>query len=274
MDTGNTTGLAASLSVVAKVMLDAYSDENAPQTEVKQAPMESPQTEQSVAEPPSAPPPPASAHPLGLDVETLENSFNLLAPKAEAMVAKFYDELFSRYPDVIPLFENTSSEKQQQKLLAALGLVIDNLNNVDVLAKTLKDLGQRHQKYGVEPAHYQAVATTLLDVMREFAGSAWTQQVHDAWTHALNVIAKVMIDSYTNLETGTMAANMNNAETLTEDDGMELIRMRSAVNGAMTAIMMIDRDFNITFVNAATTKMLTEHQETLRSVYPGLMRKI
>jgi len=253
------------LSVVAKVMLDAYSEEIAPQPE-QQKHVEPPQVGQPTPEAPAAQTP---THPLGLDVETLENSFNLLAPQAEAMVAKFYEELFSRHPDVKPLFVNTTSEKQQQKLLAALGLVIDNLNNVDVLAKALKELGQRHQKYGVEPAHYQAVATTLLDVMKEFAGSAWTQQVHAAWAHALNVIAKVMIDSYTNSETGTMAANMNNAETLTDDEGLELVRMRSAVNGAMTAVMMVDRDLNITFVNEATTKMLTEHQETLRSVFPG-----
>lgn len=253
------------LSVVAKVMLDAYSDEIAPQAEA-QAPVEPPQVEQPAPAPPPAQTP---AHPLGLDVETLENSFNLLAPQAEAMVAKFYEELFSRYPDVKPLFVNTTSDKQQQKLLAALGLVIDNLNNVDVLAKALKELGQRHQKYGVEPAHYQAVAATLLDVMREFAGSAWTQQVHAAWAHALNVIAKVMIDSYTDSETGTMAANMNEAGTLTGNDHEELTRMRSAVNGAMTAIMMVDRDFNITYVNDATVKLLSTHENTLKSVYPN-----
>ena len=36
--------------------------------------------------------------PLGLDVETLESSFNLLAPQAETLVARFYEELFKRYP--------------------------------------------------------------------------------------------------------------------------------------------------------------------------------
>lgn len=254
------------LSVVAKVMLDAYPDEViAPQTEA-QVSVEPPQSEQPTQ---AAAPAQTPAHPLGLDVATLENSFTLLAPQAEAMIAKFYEELFSRYPDVKPLFANTTSEKQQQKLLAALVLVIDNLNNVDVLSKTLTELGQRHQKYGVESAHYQAVATTLIDVMKEFAGSAWTQHVHNAWTHALNVIANVMIDSYTKSETGTMAANMNEAGTLIGNDHEELTRMRSAVNGAMTAIMMVDRDFNITYVNDATVKLLSTHENTLKSVFPN-----
>ena len=248
------------LSTVAKVMLDAYSDEPiVTETEQTAAPESEPPSPQKEVPP----------HPLGLDVETLTNSFNLLAPQGEVLVAKFYEELFSQYPDVKPMFANTTPEKQQQKLLAALGLVVDNLNNVDVLAKALKELGIRHQKYGAEPAHYQAVAATLLNVMRELAGSAWTQQVHDAWTQALNVIAKVMLDSYTHSENETMATNMNSAAALSEDENVELTRMRSAVNGAMTAIMMIDRDFNITYVNDATVKLLSQHEQILKGIYPS-----
>lgn len=126
-----------------------------------------------------------NAHPLGLQVDVLTDSFNAIAPKAELLVSRFYEELFKRYPDVVPLFVNTTSEKQQQKLLAALKLVISNLNNVDVLAKALTELGARHQTYGAEAGHYGAVASTLLDVMREIAGEAWTEQVHKAWSHAL-----------------------------------------------------------------------------------------
>ena len=45
--------------------------------------------------------------PLGLDVETLEASFNLLAPQAEELVRRFYDRLFQQFPEVVPLFANT-----------------------------------------------------------------------------------------------------------------------------------------------------------------------
>jgi methyl-accepting chemotaxis protein len=37
----------------------------------------------------------------------------------------------------------------------------------------------------------------------------------------------------------------------------------------MTAIMMIDRDFNITYVNNATVSMLKEHEATLQQLFPG-----
>lgn len=207
-------------------------------------------------------------HPLGLDVETLEASFNLLAPQAETLVAKFYQELFARHPQVKPLFANTTPAKQQKKLLAALKLVVENLRNPQALAKTLQQMGSRHQGYGAVAAHYPAVAETLLDVMKELAGRAWTKKVNDAWSNALNVIAEAMLSGYTEQEDKDMATNLR-AVGLSDDDALELIRMRSAVNGAMTAIMMIDRDFNITYANDATIAMLTKHQDALRSVYPG-----
>ena len=138
----------------------------------------------------------SNGHPLGLNVAALEKSFNLIAPRAEALVERFYEELFKRYPQVVPMFAKTDPKKQQQMLLGSLKLVMANLNNVDALAKALTVLGERHEKYGAVEAHYEAVATTLMDVMKEFAGNAWTREVQDAWTHALGTIAQVMLKAY------------------------------------------------------------------------------
>lgn len=217
--------------------------------------------------------------PLGLDVKTLESSFALLAPQGEALVARFYEELFKRYPAVIPLFEHTTPQQQQTKLLAALQLVIQNVRNPDALGAALTAMGERHQGFGAEPAHYGAVASTLIDVMKEFAGAAWTDQIEQAWTHALNTVAKVMTDAYkstdaqgTSLPTTTIEVATMNSSTggaMDNSDQAELDRLRSAVGGAMQAMMMIDRDFNITYVNQATMNMLTKHENIFRSAFPG-----
>ena len=206
-------------------------------------------------------------HPLGLNVPALEQSFNLLAPNINELVDRFYEELFENYPQVVPLFKNTDKKKQSQKLIGALKLVVNNLNNVDVLAKTLTELGKRHQGYGALEAHYAAVAATLLNVMKEFAGKAWTQEIENAWSHALMTIAEVMLKAYGKSEDTTMTGNT--VTKLVNEDAQELVRMRSAVDNAMTAIMMIDRDFNITYANKSTLDMLAKHETTLRSIYPG-----
>ena len=217
--------------------------------------------------------------PLGLDVATLENSFNLLAPRSEELVKNFYDELFKQHPAVIPMFKNTDPKEQQKKLLAAIKLVIENIRKPEVLGNALKGLGVKHQGYGAAPEHYTAVANTLIGVMKDMAGDAWTDQIQSAWEHALNTIAEVMLSGYKKAEadaysqqTSNQSNNRNEAmsnSTLNEDEREELIRMRSSVNGAMQAMMMIDRDFVVTYVNQSTINLLTKHQDTLAAVFPG-----
>ena len=136
-----------------------------------------------------------------LNIKLLEQTFEMLAPQGESLVARFYEELFNRYPKVKGLFLNTTPEKQQTKLLAALKLVVSNLRNQDVLVNALTEMGARHQKYGVQAEHYEAVTSTLLSVMQEFAGDAWTAAVEEAWRAALDLVSSVMISAYTTKET-------------------------------------------------------------------------
>lgn len=131
-----------------------------------------------------------------LNVDILEQTFNAIAPKGGQLVARFYEELFKRYPQVQPMFANTSPEKQQGKLLGALKLVVDNLRNPDTLIKTVTELGLRHQDYGAEPIHYDAVISTFVDVLKEVAGSAWSEEAETAWFDALTIISNIMQDSY------------------------------------------------------------------------------
>jgi len=210
--------------------------------------------------------------PLGLDVETLEKSFALLAPHAEELVRRFYEELFRRAPGVKPMFANTTPEQQQTKLIAALKLVIQNVRNPEALAPALSAMGVRHQSYGALAEHYPIVASALVDTMKVMAGDAWTDTIESAWSQALGVIAKVMLDAYkndtTNSETHVKIIPQG-ANQMNDTDIDELARLRSAVGGAMQAMMMIDRDFEITYANQATLDLLKKHEVTLRSAFPG-----
>jgi methyl-accepting chemotaxis protein len=211
--------------------------------------------------------------PLGLDVETLESSFNLLAPQGEELVRRFYNELFKRAPTVIPMFDNTTPAEQQTKLLDSLKLVIDNVRNPQALAPALTELGVKHQEYGALPEHYPVVASALIDTMKQMAGEAWTDTIESAWKQALDIISKVMLDAY-KTPTLNVVANETNIpsegdSTMNDTDAAELDRLRSAVGGAMQAMMMIDRDFNITYANQASIDLLKKHESTLQSVFPG-----
>jgi methyl-accepting chemotaxis protein len=215
----------------------------------------------------------------GLDVELLETTFRALAPQGEALVTRFYDELFRRFPQVQPLFQGTDLRAQRKKLLASLSLVVNNLRNPQALSAALHDLGRRHEGYGAEPEHYQAVAAVLLDVMAEFAGELWTDAARQAWSDALNAVATMMIGAY-GQEGGDMAVAKKNMEQQLQGaagldaGGLRLVqnqvaRLQSIVDGSQVAMMTIDRNLVITWVNEATMELMRRNEKALQALYRG-----
>ena len=54
---------------------------------------------------------------MTVDVETLEKSFDLVAPQGDELMQTFYDNLFAAAPSVRPLFADVDMERQRQALL-------------------------------------------------------------------------------------------------------------------------------------------------------------
>lgn len=210
--------------------------------------------------------------PLGIDVVTIEKSFKLLEPCADELVQRFYEQLFKRYPTVRPLFQNTSQITQTKKFLATLKLVITNLRNPDLLVDTLMVLGKRHKNYGALPEHYAAVASTLLDVLKEFTGDMWTQKIQYAWSDALETVAATMLNAYGVAEDGKSASAKKSltariyGEVSIMDD---LEVMKDILEYAPVNVMIADAEENIVFVNKKARDVLSDIEEELASYLPG-----
>jgi methyl-accepting chemotaxis protein len=201
------------------------------------------------------------------DTEIVEESFAQLAKKGEQIVNDFYLHLFSHHPELKPLFDGISTAGQQKKLLAALMLLVNNLRNPEILQDYLKELGHRHQSYGVSAEDYEKVKDSLLTVMAREAGEAWNQAVASAWHKTLDSVVQQMLSSYNAHKESDMAVS-----SLKPKDSFTRF-MTKALDGAVTAIMMVDRDFNITYANQSTLNMLAEHEETLKTCFPGFSVK-
>lgn len=202
-----------------------------------------------------------SASGNAIDIELLESSFNALAPHADELVTRFYEELFERYPQVRPMFRNTDINQQKKKLIAALVLVINNLRKPEALAKALQELGTRHHTYGVMPDHYPLVAETLLDVMGEMAGELWTDEVASAWENALNHIAQVMINA--------PRERLEKMKTKSGSVMSTLEVMKNILEMSPINIMIADIDENIVFVNKKARDVLTTLEPELKKYLPG-----
>lgn len=126
-------------------------------------------------------------------LERIESSFNLLKPKATALVDTFYDLLFAQFPQVRGMFP-ADLDGQKGKLVGALAFVVANVRNPDALAKTLREMGARHVKYGTREEHYPIVRDVMLQAMARTAGSDWNQTLEQDWAWALNTVAALMIE--------------------------------------------------------------------------------
>ena len=131
---------------------------------------------------------------MTLEIDTLETSFDLIAPRGEELVDIFYRRLFEAAPAVEPLFARTDMRKQKAMLLATLVLLRKSLRDLEATTPKLRQLGARHVGYGARPEHYPVVAEVLLASMAELAGEAWTPEVAAAWAAALNLVAAAMLE--------------------------------------------------------------------------------
>ena len=130
---------------------------------------------------------------MNLDLETLETTFDLVAPRGEELMDVFYARLFAAAPAVEPLFANTDIGRQKAMLLSALVLVRKSLRDMDAMVPTLRELGARHVGYGARPEHYLVVGEVLIASLAELAGEAWQPEHQLAWAAAFAVIADVML---------------------------------------------------------------------------------
>jgi hemoglobin-like flavoprotein len=53
-------------------------------------------------------------------------------------------------------------------------------------------LGQRHETYGVQPAHYATVGAALLKTLGQGLGGEFTDDVEQAWADVYGVMVGVM----------------------------------------------------------------------------------
>ncbi|HEX6025551.1 MAG TPA: globin domain-containing protein [Solirubrobacter sp.] len=140
-----------------------------------------------------------------MDLDALETSFDLVAPRGDELMGIFYTRLFETAPAVKPLFAGTDMQRQRQMLLSALVLLRNSLRNLDAVIPTLRKLGARHVAYGAEPGHYVVVGSVLIGAMAEVAGESWEPRYAEAWNEAFGVVAAVMLEGAAEAELPTAA---------------------------------------------------------------------
>jgi len=127
-----------------------------------------------------------------MDTATLRSSWAIVAAAGDDVPLYFYSHLFLRHPEVRSMFPIQMSG-QRDKLVAALGAVVSNVDQLDNVVPLLEQLGRDHRRFAVVTLHYDAVGASLLATLKKFHGSRWTPELADTWAQAYGLVAKVMV---------------------------------------------------------------------------------
>lgn len=125
-------------------------------------------------------------------IALVQQSWAVLLPKAKESGLLFYDQLFAVAPGLRALFQ-ADITSQANKLMTVLNFVVSQLHDLDQLLPKVQRLAIRHNAYGANPVHYEAVGQCLLATLQQALGRAWTPEVRSAWTTAYNTIKNIMI---------------------------------------------------------------------------------
>lgn len=129
-----------------------------------------------------------------MDTAALKHSWEQVAKSGDEVPLYFYSHLFLSHPELRAMFP-VSMASQRDKLVAALGQVVSNVDQLDEVVGVLQQLGRDHRKFSVVPEHYNAVGASLLATLKQFLGAAWTEELAADWAAAYGVIARTMVDA-------------------------------------------------------------------------------
>lgn len=131
---------------------------------------------------------------MSLDAPVLQASFDLVLERAPDVTARFYAQLFARYPQARALFGRNTERAQQEMLARALAAVIDRIEDAPWLSATLQAMGAKHVDYGVTEPMYAWVGEALIATLAEVAEDSWTPEVERAWLEAYGYLSGLMIE--------------------------------------------------------------------------------
>lgn len=126
------------------------------------------------------------------DIDIIKSTVPLLEQSGESITERMYVILFSRYPQVKPMFEG--AESSQHKKLASMVLAFaKNVDNLEVLLKPIGKVAHIHVDKNVQPEHYSLVGECLLQAIMDVTDEGADSPVIEAWGRGYTTVADILI---------------------------------------------------------------------------------
>lgn len=131
---------------------------------------------------------------MDVEVGLIRETWAKAAAAGPLTAQLFYGRLFKIAPETRRLFADDMT-RQEQKLTATLGFVVDHLDRPETLLPAARDLAIRHIGYGVEAEDYAPVGAALIWALERLLGSDFGPAERAAWVKAYATLSDDMISN-------------------------------------------------------------------------------
>ena len=129
-------------------------------------------------------------------VALVQQTWRAVLPVGDTAAEFFYGKLFSLDPPIRSLFRDDPKERGRN-LTAMISVVVGSLSRPERILLAVRQLGQRHAAYGVEPRHYELARIALLWMLEQVLEDAFAPPVREAWRSVYDLFATTMQDAGT-----------------------------------------------------------------------------
>ncbi len=122
----------------------------------------------------------------------VQSTFGVLLQHQERFTQDLYRRLFALAPAARALFRG-DMDSQGQMLAHMMQFLVHALSRPEFMTLGLRDLGRRHDGYGVAAEYYPAFRQAFLESARGILGERYTLQVEQAWADTIDMIIESML---------------------------------------------------------------------------------
>jgi hemoglobin-like flavoprotein len=127
--------------------------------------------------------------------DIVQSTWRAVLPVGDTFAELFYGRLFAVDPGLRRLFRDDLLE-QGRNLTAMLSVAAANLAKPERIRVALRQLGQRHAAYGVEPKDFRTVEDALLFALEHALIDVFTPEVKAAWQAAYALLSSTMLEAF------------------------------------------------------------------------------
>jgi hemoglobin-like flavoprotein len=127
--------------------------------------------------------------------DIVQSTWRAVLPVGDTFAELFYGRLFAVDPGLRRLFRDDLLE-QGRNLTAMLSVAAANLAKPERIRVALRQLGQRHAAYGVEPKDFRTVEDALMFALEHALIDVFTPEVKTAWQAAYALLSSTMLEAF------------------------------------------------------------------------------